>query len=122
MLLKEALQGMAEHREALLDIGGASNPSQISQHTHLLSQYIGVAEEKLAKLEGQLEINESRSFHAHIAKGKSVNAAKESIRREFIEDRATIIETTRLVSSGWKLVTESQARVKHLLAEANNQI
>lgn len=122
MKLESALKGMAEHREALLEIGGASNPSLISQHTHLLSQYIGAAEENLAKLEADLELNESRSFHAHIAKGKSVNAAKESIRREFTEDRATIIQTTRLVSSGWKLVTESQSRVKHLLAEANNQI
>lgn len=122
MNLSQALKGMANHREALLYKGSVSNPTFISEHAHRLSQYIGVAEAELANLEHDLEINESKSFHQHIAKGKSVNAAKESIRREFTEDRATIIKTTRLVSSGWKLVSECQSRVKHLIAEAGNQI
>jgi len=122
MLLSTALKGMTRHREALLEVGGASNPSLISENTHRLAQYIAVAEEKLADLEEELEIKESDSFNQHIKEGKSVNAAKESVRREFTRERAQIIKVTRLVSSGWKLVSESQSRVKHLIAEANSQI
>lgn len=122
MLLSTALKGITKHREALFEIGSASNPSQISEHTHRLTQYIAVAEEKLSDLESELEINESKSFHEHISTGKSVNAAKESIRREFPRERAEIIKTTRLISSSWRLVSECQSRVKHLIAEANNQI
>jgi hypothetical protein len=122
MLLSTALKHMVIQREALLDKGSASNPTLISEHSHLLSQYLGIAEERLSELEYDLEINESRSFHEHIKSGKSVNAAKETVRREFTEERATIAKTTRLISSGWKLVSECQSRVKHLIAEANNQI
>lgn len=122
MNLSDALQGMSEHRSALSDMSQASNPSYISEHTHKLAQYISSAEEILSELESQLEIKESESFKQHIADGKSVNAAKESIRREFIAERAEIMKTTRLISSGWKLVGASQSRVKHLIAEANNQI
>lgn len=122
MNISTALKGMSTHREVLLDKGSTSNPSLISEHTHRFAQYIAVAEERLADLEHDLEINESKSFHEHIKDGKSVNAAKESIRREFTQDRAMIIKISRLVSSGWRLVSESQSRVKHLIAEANNQI
>lgn len=122
MKLDTALKGMARHREALLDKGSASSPSLISEHTHRLASYIASAEDRLAELEYDLEIEESRSFHQHIADGKSVNAAKESIRRELTKERATIAKVSRLVTSGWKLVSESQSRVKHLIAEANNQI
>lgn len=122
MNLSTALKGMSTHREVLLDKSSASNPSLISEETHRLAQYIALAEEHLANLEHDIEIKESQSFHEHVKKGKSVNAAKESIRREFTEDRAMIIKVTRLVSSGWRLVSESQSRVKHLIAEANNQI
>ena len=122
MLLSTALKGMARHREALLEIGSASDPSGISDHTHRLAQYIAVAEECLAGLESDLEIKESESFNRHISEGKSPNAAKESVRREFAKERAQIIKTSRLVSSGWRLATEAQSRVKHLIAEANNQI
>lgn len=122
MNLSTALKGMSTHREVLLEEGSTSNPSLISEETHRLAQYIALAEEQLATLEHDIEIKESASFHEHIKRGKSVNAAKESIRREFTEDRAMIIKVTRLVSSGWRLVSESQSRVKHLIAEANNQI
>jgi hypothetical protein len=122
MLLSTALKGMSTHREALLTIGSVSNPSFISEHCHRLTQYIAAVEEALADLESDLEVNGSRSFEQHIKDGKSVNAAKESIRREFTKERAEVTKITRLVSSGWKLVNESQSRVKHLIAEANNQI
>ncbi len=122
MLLSTALKGMARHREALLELGSASNPTVISENAHRLSQYIAAAEETLADLEADLELSESKSFNDHVASGKSANAAKELIRREFTKERASIIKATRLVSSGWRLVSECQSRVKHLIAEAQNQI
>ena len=121
MLLQSALKGMETYREALRS-GSASNPSLISENTHKLASYIACAEDNLAELEYELEVKESESFNNHISNGKSVNAAKESVRREFTKERAMIVKVTRLVSSGWRLVSESQSRVKHLIAEANNQI
>lgn len=122
MLLSTSLKGMTTHREALLKPEGASNPSFISEHCHRLAQYIAATEDNLAELEAELEISEAKSFEEHLSGGKSVNASKESVRREFTKERAQIVKLTRLVSSGWKLVSESQSRVKHLIAEANNQI
>ncbi len=122
MNLETALSGMAQHKEILLDEANASNPSLISEQTHRLAQFIAVAEERLADLEFDLELNEAEAFQQHIKDGKSVNAAKESSKRDFIKERATIARTTRLISSGWRIVSESQSRVKHLIAEANNQI
>lgn len=122
MQIASALKGASRHKEALLEPGSASNPTYISEHAHRLSQYIGVIDDYLADLESELEIKESESFHKHMASGKSANASKEIIRREFTKDRAEIIKLTRITASGWKLVSESQSRVKHLIAEATNQI
>lgn len=122
MLLQTALKGITNHREALLDKSSVSNPSLISEHTHRLASYIASAEDLLSDLEYDLKINEAESFNKHIADGKSANAAKELVLREFVKERATIAKVSRLITSGWKLVTESQSRVKHLIAEANNQI
>lgn len=122
MDLTSAVKGMKTEKEALLEIGSASDPSGISTHTHQLSQYLGVLDDNLAEMEADLEIKESASFHAHRKAGKSPNAAKEIIRREFTKERADIIRIGRLAASGWKIVSEGQSRVKHLLAEAANQI
>lgn len=120
-MLEKALNGMSKHREALRN-GGASNPSYISEHTYLLAQYIALAEDELSELESSIIRKEAESFNKHVLNGKSPNAAKESLKREFIEERSQIIKISRLVSGGWKLVSENQSRVKHLIAEANNQI
>lgn len=122
MLLTTALKGMSEHREALLEISSVSNPTYISEHAHRLAQYISVAEEKLADLESDLSINEDKLFKQYISNGKSVNASKESVRHELTKERSEVAKVSRLTSSGWKLVSEAQSRVKHLIAEANNQI
>ena len=122
MKLESALKGMARHKEALLDTRGASTPSSISEHCHKLAQYIAAAEDRLADLEYDLEMNESKTFKQYVEDGNSANAAKELTRREFTKERATVVRVNRLVSSGWRLVSESQSRVKHLIAEANNQI
>lgn len=121
MELQSALDAMQKHKDALLD-EGASNPSVISENTHRLAQYIGVAEDRLAELEYDLELNEATKFQEYREEGMSVNAAKESSKRFYIKERAQIARTTRQVTSGWKIVSESQSRVKHLIAEANNQI
>lgn len=120
MLLSAAIKGMIKEREALQE--GASNPSIISDHTYKLAHYVASAEECLSELEENLEKLESESFNDHLHNGKTANAAKELIRREFADERAEITKTTRLITSGWKLVTASQSRVNHLIAEANNQI
>ena len=122
MVLSEAIEGISRHREALSVIGGASSPSEISTQSHLLSVYIVFAEDCLAELEAKMEINESKLFKELTSKGNSVNATKELMRREFAEDRASIIKTTRIIASSWKLVNECQSRVKHLTLEATNQI
>lgn len=122
MLLLTALRGMSEHREALLAPESKSNPSYISEHAHRLAQYIAVAEEKLADLESDLEMNEAELFNKYIKEGKSINASKESTRHELTKERSEVAKVSRLTSSGWKLVSEAQSRVKHLIAEANNQI
>lgn len=120
-MLQQALDGMSKHKEALRE-GSASNPSYISEHTYLLAQYIALAEDGLSELESSIIRKEADSFKKYVSSGKSANAAKESLKREFIEERAQIIKVSRLVSGGWKLVSENQSRVKHLIAEANNQI
>lgn len=122
MLLATALRGMSEHKEALLAKGTASNPTYISEHAHRLAQYISVAEEKLADLEYELENNSAKLFDEHISSGKSVNASKEAVKHELTKERSEVARVSRLVSSSWKLVGEAQSRVKHLIAEANNQI
>jgi len=122
MLLQSALKGMERYKEALLDEKGASNPSLISENTHRLTQYLSSAEDCLADLEYDLELNEAKSFNNHVKDGRSANAAKELTKREFVKERATIARTGRLVSAGWRLVSECQSRVRHLIAEANNQI
>jgi len=122
MLLTTALKGMSEHREALLEISSVSNPTYISGHAHRLAQYISVAEEKLADLESDLSINEDKLFKQYISSGKSVNTSKELVRHELTKEKSEVAKVSRLTSSGWKLVSEAQSRVKHLIAEANNQI
>lgn len=122
MQLSDAIKGMNEHRNALIDISQINNPSYISEHTHHLAQYIAAADACISDIESELEIEEAKLFKEFVKQGMSANAAKESVKREFIEQRAQIIKTARLISSGWKLVSASQSRVKHLIAEANNQI
>lgn len=122
MLLASALQGMKKHKEALLEDRGASNPSAISENTHRLSQYLSAMDDILSDMEHDLDLKEAKLFLAHVDAGKSANAAKELVKREIVKDKATIKKMNRLVSSGWNLVSECQSRVKHLIAEANNQI
>lgn len=122
MLIKTALSGMSKYKEALLDNSNVSNPSLISEYTHRLTAYISAAEDYATDLEYDLSIKEAESFNKYIAEGKSANASKELVKRELVKDKATIERINRLVASGWRIVSESQSRMKHLIAEANNQI
>jgi hypothetical protein len=122
MLFASAIQGMKKYKEALLEDKSASNPSAISENTHRLTQYLSALDDMISDMEEELELKEAKSFLKHVDAGKSANAAKELTKREFIKDRTTIKKTNRQISSGWNLVNECQSRVKHLIAEATNQI
>lgn len=122
MLLATALKGMQEARNSLQQKEGVSNPSYISEHTQRLAQYTGAVEEVLAEDEADLVKKESDKFKAYMDEKKSANMASNLLKYDFTEERAQIIKLTRLCNSSWKIISVAQSRVKHLIAEANNQI
>ena len=122
MLLATSMKGMLEAREALQKPEGISLPSYISEHTQRLAQYTGAVEEVLAEDEADLVKKESDKFKAYMDEKKSANMASNLLKYDFTEERAQIIKLTRLCNSSWKIISVAQSRVKHLIAEANNQI
>ncbi len=122
MKLDTALAGVLQERSALQQPEGISSPSYISEHMQLLTQYNSALEENLADLEEKLEKNQSATFKAHRAKGLSVNAAEVQTKYDIAPEKAEVIKITRLCSSGWRLISSSQSRVKHLIEESHNQI
>jgi hypothetical protein len=122
MLLATAKKGMLEARSALAKSEGVSLPSYISEHTQRLAQYTGSVEESLAKSEADLVKLTAEKFKAYMTDGKSANMAGELLKYDFTEERAEVVELTRLCNSSWKIISVSQSRVKHLIAEATNQI
>ena len=54
--------------------------------------------------------------------GKSANMADNLLKYDFVDERAQVIKLTRLCNSSWKIISVSQSRVKHLIAEALNQV
>lgn len=122
MQLNVAVSGMLDARNALQQPEGVSSPTFISEHMQKLAQYVSAVEENLATLESDLEIKESDLFKRYMRDGKSVNWATTRIKYDVAEDKAEITKLTRYASSSWKLISVSQSRIKHLVAEANNQI
>lgn len=122
MLLNTALKGMMEAREALQKKEGISLPSYISEHTQRLAQYTGALEEILAEDESQLVKKTSAKFKEYMDAGKSANMADNLLKYDFVEERAEVVKLSRLCGSSWKIISVSQSRVKHLIAEATNQI
>lgn len=122
MLLATSLKGMLEARESLQKSEGISLPSYISEQTQRLAQYTGAVEEVLAEDEAELVRKTSKKFKEYMDSGKSANMAGELIKYDFTEERAEIVKLTRLTGSSWKIISVSQSRVKHLIAEATNQI
>lgn len=122
MLLTTAVKGMLDARTALQQPEGVSNPSYISEQIQKLAQYTGVVEEALAQEESDLVIKESAQFKGYMAAGKSANMSGELLKHDYPKERANIVQLTRLCNSSWKIIGVSQSRIKHLIAEANNQI
>lgn len=122
MLLATSLKGMLEARSALQNQQGVSVPTYISEHTQRLAQYTGAVEEVLAEDEADLIKKEAKQFKAYMDAGKSANMSGELLKHDFTEERAEIVKLTRLCNSSWKIISVSQSRVKHLIAEATNQI
>ena len=122
MLLTTAMKGMLEAREELQKEEGVSNPTFISENTQRLAQYTGAVEEVLAENEADLVTKESTKFKAYMDEKKSANMASNLLKYDFTEERAQIAKLTRLCNSSWKIISVAQSRVKHLIAEANNQI
>jgi len=122
MLLATAMKGMLEAREKLQSEEGVSNPTYISEQTQRLAQYTGAVEEVLAEDEADLVIKEAAKFKTYMSEKKSANMAGNLLKYDFTQERAEIVKLTRLVNSSWKIISVAQSRVKHLIAEANNQI
>lgn len=122
MLLATAMKGMQEARTALQSKEGLSLPSYISEQTQRLAQYTGAVEEILAEGESELVKKTSAKFKEYMDAGKSANMAGELLKYDFTEERAEVVKLTRLCNSSWKIISVSQSRVKHLIAEATNQI
>lgn len=122
MLLATAINGMLETRNALRKQEGVSAPVFISEQIQRLAQYTGALEEILAEDESDIHKKEVEQFKKYIEAGKSVNMATNLLKFDFSEEHAAIIKHTRYVNSSWKIISVSQSRIKHLIAEANNQI
>lgn len=122
MLLTTALKGMLDARTALQKPEGVSLPTYISEQTQRLAQYSGAVEEILAEDEADLITKESAKFKEYMSKEKSANMATNLLKYDFTVERAEIVKLTRLCNSSWKIISVSQSRVKHLIAEATNQI
>lgn len=122
MLLATSLKGMLEARNALQSEQGVSNPTYISEQTQRLAQYTGAVEEVLAEDEADLVQKTAAKFKEYMDSGKSANMASELLKYDFTDERAEIVKLTRLTNSSWKIISVSQSRVKHLIAEATNQI
>lgn len=122
MNIDTAVAGMLDARHALQKREGVSSPTYISEQMQRLAQYTSAIEERLAELEEDLENKESELFKKYRSEGKSVNASEKNIKYDIAEEKARIIKLTRYASSSWKLISVSQSRIKHLIAEANNQV
>ena len=121
MDIETAIAGVQKERNALQTSEGLS-PSYISEHMYLLTQYNGSLEEALAEEEKKLELHEASLFKEHRESGMSVNAAQVQTKHDVATERAEVIRLTRLCNSSWRFISSAQSRIKHLLAEAQNQI
>jgi len=124
MLLATAVNGMLEARNGLRETEAVSNPTYISEQTQKLAQFTGAVEEALAEDEADLVKKEAAKFKEYMSgdKPKSANMASNLLKFDFTDERAEIVKLTRLCNSSWKIISVAQSRVKHLIAEATNQI
>lgn len=122
MNLDSAVKSMLHERAVLQEESAIYSPTFISEHMQMLAQYTGAVEERLAELEESLAKNEANLFKKYRKAGDSVNAATNKIKYDIAESKAEVAKLSRYVSSSWKLIGAAQSRIKHLVAEANNQI
>lgn len=116
-----AVEGVIKERKALQQKEAVSNPSYISEHMQRLSQFNSALEENLGDLQKTVEVKEAELFKEY-NKSMSVNAAQTKIKYELAADKAEVTRLQRLCSTSWKFISVSQSRIKHLVAEAQNQI
>ena len=122
MKIDAAIAGVLQERGALQNMEGTPNPSYLSEHMHLLSQYNSILEERVAEKKKELEIREAELFKKYRKEGKSVNASEVQTKYDVVEDRAEVNRLTALVSSSWRFISATQSRIKHLIEESHNQI
>lgn len=122
MKIDTAIAGVLQERGALQNMEGTPNPSYLSEHMHLLSQYNSILEERVGEKKKELEIREAELFKKYRKEGKSVNASEVQTKYDVVEDRSEVNRLTALVGSSWRFISATQSRIKHLIEESHNQI
>lgn len=122
MKLDTALAGVLQERSALQQMDGTPNPSYLSEHMQLLTQYNTILEECVGEEKKKLEIREAELFKSYRKSGMSVNASEIQLKYEVAPERAEVNRLQSLISSSWRFVSSTQSRVKHLIEESHNQI
>ena len=122
MKLDTALAGVLKERGALQKMEGTANPSYLSEHMQILSQYTSILEERVGEEKKKLEIREAELFKKYRKEGKSVNASEVQMKYDVAEDKAEVNRLMSLVSSSWRFISVTQSRIKHLIEESHNQI
>ena len=122
MRIDTAITGVLQERGALQNMEGTPNPSYLSEHMHLLSQYNSILEECVGEKKKELEIREAELFKKYRKEGKSVNASEVQTKYDVVEDRSEVNRLTALIGSSWRFISATQSRIKHLIEESHNQI
>ena len=122
MKIDTAIAGVLQERGALQNMEGTPNPSYLSEHMHLLSQYNSILEERVGEKKKELEIREAELFKKYRKEGKSVNASEVQTKYDVVEDRSEVNRLTALVGISWRFISVTQSRIKHLIEESHNQI
>ncbi len=86
MKIDTAIAGVLQERGALQNMEGTPNPSYLSEHMHLLSQYNSILEERVGEKKKELETREAELFKKYRKEGKSVNASEVQTKYDVVED------------------------------------
>lgn len=122
MNIDTAIAGVLQERAALQNMEGTPNPTYLSEHMQLLSQYNSVLEERVGDEKKKLDIRESELFKGYRKEGMSVNASEVQTKYDVAPEKAEINRLTTLIGSSWRLISATQSRVKHLITESQNQV
>lgn len=122
MKIDTAIAGVLQERSALQQMDGTPNPSYLSEHMQLLTQYNSILEECVGEEKKKLEIREAELFKQYRKDGMSVNASEIQLKYEVATERAEVNRLQSLVGSSWRFISSTQSRVKHLIEESHNQI